>query len=75
MEKSRQQKMKLHNVYASPDVTRLMKLTRIISAGHVPHMGDVRSAYKILVGKLEGKRPLGSCRRRWRIILEWILGT
>ena len=33
-------------------------------AGHVAHMGDRRSAYKVLVGKPEGKKPLGRPRRR-----------
>jgi hypothetical protein len=36
-------------------------------------MGEKRSAYRILVGIPEGKRPLGRLRRRWRIILRWIL--
>jgi hypothetical protein len=34
-------------------------------AGHVARMGEKRDAYKILVGKPEGKRPLGRTRRRW----------
>jgi hypothetical protein len=34
-------------------------------AGHVARMGEKRIAYRILVGKLEGKRPLGRQRRRW----------
>jgi len=34
-------------------------------AGHVACMGEMRSVYKILVGKPEGKRPLGRPRRRW----------
>jgi hypothetical protein len=36
-------------------------------------MGEKRNAYKILVGKLEGKRLLGRPRHRWGIILRWIL--
>jgi hypothetical protein len=35
--------------------------------------GEKRNAYKLLVGKLEGKRPLGRPRRRWVVILGWIL--
>jgi hypothetical protein len=34
-------------------------------AGHVAGMGEKRNAYRILVGKSEGKRPLGRLRRRW----------
>jgi hypothetical protein len=41
--------------------------------GHVALMGEKRNAYRILVGKPEGKRPLGRSRRRWWIILKWIL--
>jgi len=34
-------------------------------AGHVAHMGEERGVYRVLVGKPEGKRPLGRPRRRW----------
>ena len=34
-------------------------------AGHVARMGEEREAYRVLVGKPEGKRPLGRPRRRW----------
>jgi hypothetical protein len=34
-------------------------------AGHVAQMGEKTNAYRILVGKPEGKRPLGRSRRRW----------
>ena len=34
-------------------------------AGHVARMGEERGAYRVLVGKGEGKRPLGRTRRRW----------
>jgi hypothetical protein len=37
-------------------------------------MGEERGAYRILVGRPEGRRPLGRPRRRWRIILRWIFG-
>jgi len=42
-----------------------MKSRRMSWAGHVAHMGEERRVYRVLVGKPEGKRPLGSLRRRW----------
>jgi hypothetical protein len=42
-------------------------------AGHVAGMREKRNAYRILVGKPEGKRPLGRLDVGGRIILEWIL--
>jgi len=40
-------------------------LSRIRWAGHVAHMGERRGAYRVLVGKPEGNRPLGRPRHRW----------
>jgi hypothetical protein len=54
-----------NNLYSSPTIVRLMKSRRIIWAGYVARMGEGRGAYRILVGKPEGKRPLGRPRRRW----------
>jgi hypothetical protein len=56
---------KLHNLYSSPDIIRQVKLRRMRWVGHVARMGEERKAYKVLVGKPEGKRPLGRLRRRW----------
>jgi hypothetical protein len=42
-------------------------------AGHIALIGEKRNAYRILVGKPEGKRPLGRPGHRWMIILRWIL--
>jgi len=53
----------LHILYASPNIIRVVKSGRIRWAGHVAGMGKKRDAYNILVGKLEGKIPLG---RPWR---------
>jgi len=50
---------KLHNLYASPNIIRAIKSGRMRSEGHVARMGEMRNAYKILVAKLERKRPLG----------------
>jgi hypothetical protein len=46
-------------------VVRLIKARRIRWAGHVAHIGEVRGTYNILVGRPEGRRPLGRPRRRW----------
>jgi hypothetical protein len=43
----------------------MIKSRRMIWAGHVARMGEKRNAYRILVGKPEGKRPLGRLRHRW----------
>jgi hypothetical protein len=54
----------LHYLYSSPNIVRVIKSTRMIWAGHVARMGEKRGMYRILVGKSEGKRPLGRPRRR-----------
>jgi hypothetical protein len=53
-----------HNLYGLPNV-RIIKSRRIIWAGHVARKGEKRNAYRILVVKPEGKRPLERPRRRW----------
>jgi hypothetical protein len=55
----------LHNLYSSPDIIRQIKSRRMRWAGHVPQMGEGRNVYRFLVGKSEGKRPLGRPRHRW----------
>jgi hypothetical protein len=55
----------LHNLYSSPDIIRQVKSRRMRRAGHVARMGKERKVYKVLVGKSEGKRPLGRPRHRW----------
>jgi hypothetical protein len=62
--------MKLHNeelhmLYFSPSIIRMLKSRRIGWAGHVARMGEKRSAYRILVGKPEGKKPLVRTRLVW----------
>jgi len=42
-------------------------------AGHIAHMGERRGVYRVLVGKPEGKRPLGRPRRRWEDIIKMVL--
>jgi hypothetical protein len=55
----------LHGLYSSPSIVRVIKARRMRWVGHVACMGDVSGAYNILVGRPEGRRPLGRQRRRW----------
>jgi hypothetical protein len=55
----------LHKLYFSPSLIRMTKSRRLRWAGHVAGIRTKRRAYRILVGKPEGKRPLGRTRRRW----------
>jgi hypothetical protein len=63
----------LHDLYSSPSIVRVVKSRRMRWAGHVAmrwagnlaRMGEGRDMYRVLVGKPEGKRPLGTPRRRW----------
>ena len=52
-------------MYSSPNIIRDLKSRRLRWAGHVARMEQFRSAYRVLVGKPESKRPLGRPRRRW----------
>jgi hypothetical protein len=54
----------LCNLYASPYITTLIKSWTVGWVGRVTRMGWIRNAYKVLVGKSEGKRPRGRPRRR-----------
>jgi len=60
---------KLHNeecndLYSSPNIVRVTKLRRMKWAGHVACMGKRRGIYRVLVGRPEGRRPLGRPRHR-----------
>jgi hypothetical protein len=55
----------LHILYSSPNIISTIKSRRMRWAGYVARMGATRKAYRILVGKPEGKIPLGRPRRRW----------
>jgi len=55
----------LNNLYRSPNIVRVIKWRRMRWAGHVARMGEERGAYRVLLGKPEGKRPMGRPRRRW----------
>ena len=61
---------KLHNeelnvLYCSPNIIRVIKSRRMGWAGHEARMGEISGVYGVLVGKPEGKRPLGIPRCRW----------
>jgi hypothetical protein len=55
----------LNGLYSSPNIARVIKSRRMRWTGHVARMGVKRSVYRALVGKPEGKNPLGRPRRRW----------
>jgi hypothetical protein len=55
----------LHSLSSSPNIVKVIKSRRMRWAGHVARMGEWRGIYRVLVGKPEGKRPLGRPRRRW----------
>jgi hypothetical protein len=73
---------KLHNeqlndLYSSPNIVQLIKSRRMRWAGHVARMGERRGKYTVLLGKHEGKRPLGRPRHRWgdNIFGKWDVGV
>jgi hypothetical protein len=55
----------LDNLYSLPNIVWVVKSRRMKWAGHVARMGEERVMHMILVGKPEGKRPLGRPRHRW----------
>jgi len=55
----------LNDLYSSPNIVQVIKSRRMRWAGHVARMGEERGVYRVLVGKPEGRRPLGRPRRRW----------
>ena len=54
----------LNDLYPSPNMVRVIKSRRMRWVGHVEHMGEDRGVYRLLVGKSEGRRPLGRPTRR-----------
>jgi hypothetical protein len=53
-------------VYSSPNIIRVIRSRRMRWAGYVACMGEGRGAYRILVGRPEGRRPLVRPRHRWK---------
>jgi hypothetical protein len=54
----------LRDLYSSPSIIRI-KARKMRWVGHIARIGEKRNVYRLLVGKLEGRRPLGRPRRRW----------
>jgi hypothetical protein len=65
-------KEELYDLYYSTNFIILTKSRRMRRAGHVARNGERRCAYRILVSKPEGNRPLARPRRKWGIPLRWI---
>ena len=55
----------LNDLYCSPNIVRVIKSRRMRLAGHMARMGEGRVVYRVLMGKPEGKRPMGRPRHRW----------
>jgi hypothetical protein len=55
----------LNSLYYSPNIVRVIKSRRMGWVGHVARRGEGRGVYRVLVGRPEGKRPVGRRRRRW----------
>jgi len=54
-----------NDLYSSPNIVRVIKSRRMRCAGHVARVGVERGVYRVLVGKPEGKIPLGRPKCRW----------
>jgi hypothetical protein len=65
----------LNDLYSSPNIIRVIKSRRMRWAGHVACMGEKRGAYRILVGRPEGRRPLERPRRRCKDNIKMDLGS
>jgi hypothetical protein len=62
---ARSQVVELYALYSSPSIIRVIKSRILRWAGHVARRGERRGAYRALMGKPEGRRPLGRPRLRW----------
>jgi hypothetical protein len=63
----------LHSLYSSSNIVGMIKSRKMRWAGHVARMGEGRGVYRVLDGRLEGKRPLGRLGVSGRITLRWTL--
>jgi len=55
----------LNDLSSSPNIVRVIKSRRMRWTGYVTRMGEEKKMYRVLVGRPEGRRPLGRPRRRW----------
>jgi hypothetical protein len=62
---------KLQNVYSSPDISGMITSRRMRWEGHVGLTGAMKSTYKILVGKPEGKTPRPICRQQDNVKIDF----
>jgi len=62
----------LNGLYSSPSIVRMIKSRRMRWTGHVARMGVRREVYRVLVGKPEGKRPLGKPSRKWEVNIKMV---
>jgi hypothetical protein len=60
----------VHGLNSSPNIVRVIKSRRMRWAGHVARMREGIGVHRVLVGRPEGKRPLGRPRRRWEDNIE-----
>ena len=62
--------VELNNLYCLPNIIRAIKPRRMRWTGHVAHMGERRGVYRVLVEKLEEKRPLARPRSSWEVNIK-----
>jgi len=62
----------LNDLYSSPNIVRVIKSRRMRWAGYVARVGEESGVYRVLLGKPEGRRPLGRPRLDEWILLGWI---
>jgi hypothetical protein len=59
-----------NDLYCSPNIVRVIKLRRIRWAEKIARTGEKIGVYRVLLGKREGKRPLGRARLRWEVNIK-----
>ena len=60
----------LNDLYSSPNIFRVVKSRKMRLVWHIARMGESRGIYRVLMGKPEGKRPLGRTEHRWEDNIE-----